>query len=76
MDSRRPAIRRIALYAAAVALVFGILVATSSIPSAQEVRDFGNDLGPAAPFLYVPLFVVANFVTYGGRIRDTPAWII
>ena len=56
-----------ALYAAAVAVVFGILAATGSLPSADEVRDFGNDLGPAAPFLYVPLFVVANFVI---------AWVI
>ncbi len=67
MDSRRSAIIRIALYAAAVGIVFGIAVATGSLPSADEVRDFGNDLGPLAPFLYVPLFVVANFIV---------AWII
>ena len=67
MDSRRPAIRRIALYAAAVAIVFGILAVTGNIPSAQEVRDFGDSLGPAAPFLYVPLFVLANFII---------AWVI
>ena len=67
MDSRRSAIRRIALYAAAVAIVFGILAATGNIPSAQEVRDFGDSLGPAAPFLYVPLFVLANFII---------AWVI
>jgi uncharacterized membrane protein YdjX (TVP38/TMEM64 family) len=67
MDDRRPAIRRIALYAAAVAVAFGIAAATGSIPSADEARDFGDSLGPAAPFLYVPLFVLANFVI---------AWII
>ena len=67
MDSRRWAIRRIALYAAAVAIVFGVLAATGNLPTAQEVRDFGDSLGPAAPFLYVPLFVIANFVI---------AWII
>src|SRR5215211_869945 len=67
MESRRPAIRRIALYAAAVAIVFGVLAATGNIPSAQEVRDFGDSLGPAAPFLFIPLFVVANFII---------AWII
>jgi uncharacterized membrane protein YdjX (TVP38/TMEM64 family) len=67
MDSRRPAIIRIALYAAAVAIVFGTLAATGNLPSADEVRDFGNDLGPLAPFLFVPLFVIANFVI---------AWII
>jgi uncharacterized membrane protein YdjX (TVP38/TMEM64 family) len=67
MDSRRPALRRIALYAAAVAVVFGIAAATGSIPSSSEARDFGDSLGPAAPLLYVPLFVLANFVI---------AWII
>ncbi len=67
MDSRRPAITRIALYAALVGVVFAIALATGSIPSSDEARDFGNDLGPAAPFLFVPLFVLANFLI---------AWVI
>jgi len=67
MDSRRPAIRRIVLYAAAVGVLFAIAVATGSIPSSDEARDFGDSLGPLAPFLYVPLFVVANFLI---------AWVI
>jgi uncharacterized membrane protein YdjX (TVP38/TMEM64 family) len=67
MDSRRPAIRRIVLYAAAVGVVFAIALATGSIPSSDEARDFGDDLGPLAPFLYVPLFVLANFLI---------AWVI
>ena len=75
MDSRRSAIRRIALYAAAVAIVFGILAATGSLPSADEARDFGNDLGPAAPFLYVPLFVhrqLRDRVDHPGRRGGPP----
>ena len=67
MDSRRPAIRRIVLYAAVVGVLFAIAVATGSIPSSDEARDFGDSLGPLAPFLYVPLFVVANFLI---------AWVI
>ena len=67
MDSRRPAIRRIALYAAAVGVLFAIALATGSIPSSDEARDFGDDLGPLAPFLYVPLFVLVNFLI---------AWVI
>jgi uncharacterized membrane protein YdjX (TVP38/TMEM64 family) len=62
MDSRRPAIVRIALYAALVGVAFAIALATGSIPSSDEARDFGDDLGPLAPFLYVPLFVLANFL--------------
>ena len=67
MDSARPAIRRIVLYAATVGVVFAIAVANGWIPSADEARDFGDSLGPAAPFLYVPLFVLANFLI---------AWVI
>lgn len=62
MDSRRPALRRIALYVALVGAVFAVVAATGSIPSSGEARDFGNGLGPLAPVLYVPLFVLANFV--------------
>src|SRR5687767_11759609 len=67
MDSRRLAIRRIALYAAAVGVAFAIALATGSIPSSEEARDFGDSLGPLAPFLFVPLFVIANFLI---------AWVI
>jgi uncharacterized membrane protein YdjX (TVP38/TMEM64 family) len=67
MDSRRPAIRRIALYALAWALLFGTLAVTGNIPSSSEARDFVDELGPLAPILFVPLFVVVNFVV---------AWVI
>ena len=67
MDSRRPALRRIALYGAAWALLFGTLAITGNIPSSSEARDFADDLGPLAPILFVPLFVVVNFVV---------AWVI
>ena len=67
MDSRRPALRRIALYAAAWAVLFGTLAITGNIPSSSEARDFVDELGPLAPILFVPLFVVVNFVV---------AWVI
>jgi uncharacterized membrane protein YdjX (TVP38/TMEM64 family) len=62
MDSRRPAFRRIAIYAAVVGVAFGVLLLTGSIPSSEEARDFGDDLGPLAPVLFVPLFVAVNFL--------------
>ena len=62
MDSRRPAIRRIAIYGAAWALLFGTLAVTGNIPSSSEARDFADDLGALAPLLFVPLFVLINFV--------------
>jgi uncharacterized membrane protein YdjX (TVP38/TMEM64 family) len=62
MEPRRVAIRRIGIYVAAVAVVFGIVAATGNIPSSDEARDFGDGLGALAPLLYVPLFVLVNFV--------------
>ena len=62
MDSRRLALRRITLYGVVWALVVGALAVTGNIPSSSEARDFADGLGPLAPILYVPLFVVANFV--------------
>jgi uncharacterized membrane protein YdjX (TVP38/TMEM64 family) len=60
--SRRAAIRRIAIYAAVVGTIFAIALVTGSLPSPEEARDWAEDLGPAAPIAYIPLFVVANFI--------------
>ena len=60
--SRRVAIRRLVAYGLLLAVVFGVVAATSSLPSADEARDFGNDLGDFAYVAFVPLFVVCNFV--------------
>jgi uncharacterized membrane protein YdjX (TVP38/TMEM64 family) len=49
-------------YAAVVGVAFGVLVVTGNLPSSDEARDFGDELGPLAPVLYVPLFVLANFL--------------
>ena len=62
MEPRRYAIRRIAIYAAISIAVVGALALTGNIPSSDEARDFVDDLGAWGPILYVPLFVVANFV--------------
>jgi uncharacterized membrane protein YdjX (TVP38/TMEM64 family) len=60
--SRRKAVRRMAIYAAAVGLVFGIAVATGSLPSPDEARDWGESLGDLKYVAFVPLFALANFV--------------
>jgi uncharacterized membrane protein YdjX (TVP38/TMEM64 family) len=62
MDSRRVAFRRIAIYAAAVGIVFGIAVVTGSLPSPDEARDWGEGLGDFAYVAFVPLFVAVNFL--------------
>jgi uncharacterized membrane protein YdjX (TVP38/TMEM64 family) len=60
--TRRTALRRIVSYGAVLALVFGVTVATGSLPSPNEVRDWVEGLGGLAYVAFVPLFVVANFV--------------
>jgi uncharacterized membrane protein YdjX (TVP38/TMEM64 family) len=60
--SRRVAIRRLVAYGLFLAVVFGVIAATGSLPSADEARDFGNDLGNFAYVAFVPLFAVCNFV--------------
>jgi uncharacterized membrane protein YdjX (TVP38/TMEM64 family) len=62
--SRRVAIRRLVAYVLLVGTVLGVLAATGSIPSPDEVRDFGEDLGDWAYVMFVPLFVVVNFVLW------------
>jgi len=51
-----------ALYAAALGIVFAVAAATGSLPSPDEVSDWGDDLGDWAYVAFVPLFVLANFL--------------
>ncbi len=59
--SRRIAIRRLVAYGVVLATVFTVLAATGSLPSPDEARNFGEDLGAFAYLAFVPLFVVCNF---------------
>jgi uncharacterized membrane protein YdjX (TVP38/TMEM64 family) len=59
--SRRTAILRLASYAAVVGTVLGVFFVTGSVPSPDEVRDWGDGLGDWAYVAFVPLFVVVNF---------------
>jgi uncharacterized membrane protein YdjX (TVP38/TMEM64 family) len=60
--SRRIALRRMAIYGALVGAVFLAAAVTGSLPSPEEVRDYGEELGDFAYVAFVPLFVVANFI--------------
>jgi uncharacterized membrane protein YdjX (TVP38/TMEM64 family) len=60
--ARRAALVRIAGFAGALAIAFGIASATGTIPSAHRIRAWGEGLGPLGPALFVPLFVALNFV--------------
>jgi uncharacterized membrane protein YdjX (TVP38/TMEM64 family) len=62
MHPRRVAFRRMAIYGAAVGIVFAVAVATGSLPSPDEARDWGAELGDFAYVAFVPLFVLVNFL--------------
>lgn len=59
---RRLALIRIAGYCVLVAIVFAVVTATGSFPSADEIRDKGESLGAFAAIACVPAFVLLNFV--------------
>jgi uncharacterized membrane protein YdjX (TVP38/TMEM64 family) len=56
------ALIRIAAYAALIAAILVIVIATGSFPSPEEVRDWGDELGGLAVVACVPAFVLLNFV--------------
>ena len=60
--TRRVAIRRLVLSGAAIGTAILVLVATGSLPTPDEVRDWGDGLGDWAYVAFVPLFVAANFL--------------
>jgi uncharacterized membrane protein YdjX (TVP38/TMEM64 family) len=60
--SRRVAVRRLVAYGVVLVAVFAVVAGTGSLPSPDEARDFGEDLGSFAYVAFVPLFVVCNFV--------------
>jgi uncharacterized membrane protein YdjX (TVP38/TMEM64 family) len=60
--SRRVAIRRLVAYGLVIGTILAVLALTGSLPSPEEVRDWGEGLGDAAYVAFVPIFVVANFV--------------
>ena len=61
MGSRRAAIWRVAIGGVIAGSILLVTLATGLLPSPEELRDFGESLGPLAVALFVPLFVLANF---------------
>ena len=62
-QSRRAAFLRLGAFALFLAIVFAVFSATGSTPSsADEVRDWGEDSGALGAILFVPAFVLVNFV--------------
>jgi uncharacterized membrane protein YdjX (TVP38/TMEM64 family) len=59
---RRLVLLRLGGFAALLAVGLGAMVVTGSFPTASEIRDRGDDLGEFATILFVPAFVLLNFV--------------
>jgi uncharacterized membrane protein YdjX (TVP38/TMEM64 family) len=53
---------RLGGFAALLAVAFGLVAVTGSFPTADEIRNRGDDLGALATILFVPAFVLLNFV--------------
>jgi uncharacterized membrane protein YdjX (TVP38/TMEM64 family) len=51
-----------AIYGAAVGIVFAVAALTGSLPSPGEARDWGENLGDFAYVAFIPLFVLLNFI--------------
>src|SRR5512134_3148001 len=60
--SRTTVTWRVVAYGTVLAVVFGLALVTGSLPSPDEVRDWGEGLGDFAYLAFVPLFVLVNFV--------------
>jgi uncharacterized membrane protein YdjX (TVP38/TMEM64 family) len=60
--TRRAALQRLVLSAAALGIVIAVIAITGSLPSPDEARDWGEELGDWAYVAFVPLFVLVNFV--------------
>jgi uncharacterized membrane protein YdjX (TVP38/TMEM64 family) len=60
--SRRLALIRLGAYGLLIAIVLAVVVLTGSFPSAEEIRDWGESLGPFAAVACIPAFVLLNFV--------------
>ena len=59
---RRLALIRIAGYAALIGALFIAVAVTGSFPDADEIRDWGHELGDLAVVACVPAFVLINFI--------------
>ena len=59
---RKVALRRLAIYGLVLGVALAVAAATGSIPAADDLRDWGNGLGPLGTFVAVPAFVALNLV--------------
>jgi uncharacterized membrane protein YdjX (TVP38/TMEM64 family) len=73
---RRLALIRVGLLAAVLAGVAIAALATGFRPSADELRDWGESLGPAGPVLFIPLSVALGCLLFPGPLLAGAAGLL
>jgi uncharacterized membrane protein YdjX (TVP38/TMEM64 family) len=73
---RRLALLRVGLLAGTLAAVAIVAIATGFRPSADDLRDWGESLGPAGPVLFIPLSVVLGCLLFPGPLLAGAAGLL
>lgn len=74
--ARRIALVRIGLLAATLVIIALVAVATGFRPSADDVRDWGESLGPAGPALFIPLSIGLAVLLFPGPVLSGAAGLL
>ena len=70
------ALLRLGLFAAALGALVVYVASTGFRPSADEVRDWGESLGPAGPVLFLPLSVALACLLFPGPLLAGAAGLL
>ena len=73
---RRLALLRLGLLAATLAAIVVYFAATGFRPSAEDVRDWGESLGPAGPILFIPLSIGLACLLFPGPLLAGAAGLL
>lgn len=74
--SRRAAFLRLAALAVVVGGVFLAATLSGNLPNADEVRDWGDGLGPLGPLLFIPLSVALACLLVPGPVLAGSAGLL
>ena len=76
MHRNRAAVVRLALFGAAVAALFVFATASGRLPSANDIRDWGDGLGALGPVLFVPASVALGCALTPGPVLAGAAGLL
>lgn len=73
---RRVARLRLVIFVAALGAVFGSIAATGALPSAEEIRDAGDDIGTIGPIVFVPASIALSCCFVPGPVLAGAAGLL